>query len=331
MYIKDIGGEFALIGRLAHMVPVDHDQVVVGIGDDAAVLKSGNDPDQYILVTTDTLVADDHFKLSWARPDQIGIKAAECNISDIAAMGGTPVCLFVSLVLTPRTTVQWVEQLYSGLAESCRNHHAVIAGGDTTHGSVITIGITVLGTVPREHLCLRSHARAGDLLAVTGMLGASGAGLRLLTEQKPVSPYLMEKHLTPRCRMDAARHLAPIVHAMIDISDGLASEVNHICNRSNVGACVYADQIPLHPDVIEAGKTLGVNPVEFALNGGEDFELLFTVSPDNVDRLDRTGVKYHVVGKIRPASEGRFLVDPSQKPVVLKGGYNHFNDTRPQS
>lgn len=327
MYIRDIGGEFALIGRLAQKVPTDHPQVVVGIGDDAAVLTSGDDSGPYLLVTTDTIVADDHFRLSWASPEQIGIKAAECNISDIAAMGGTPVCMFVSLVLTPETTVQWVDRLYSGIGESCRNHHVAVAGGDTTHGSVISVGITVLGTVPREHLCLRSHARPGDLLAVTGELGASGAGLRLLLENRPVTPYLLEKHLAPRCRLDAARLLAPVVHAMIDISDGLASEVDHICNRSNVGAKVYADRIPLHSDVIEAGKILGVDPVEFALNGGEDYELLFTVSADKLDQLNQTGVTYHVVGEISPDRNDRWLITASRRRLPLKGGYNHFNET----
>jgi len=325
--IKNIGGEFALIARLSRLVPFDGNEVVVGIGDDAAVLKPQGMSDRYLLVTTDTLVAGSHFKTEWARPDQIGIKSAECNISDIAAMGGRPMTLFVSLVLTRDTSVEWVEEVYRGIAASCRKHGVVIAGGDTTHGSTVTISITALGTVAPDELCLRSHARAGDLLAVTGTLGASAAGLALRLKDQTVSSYLMEQHLAPRCRLDAALKLAPVVNAMIDISDGLASEVNHICNRSRVGARVYADRIPLHPDVVEAGRLLAVDPVEFALNGGEDFELLFTVSPDKQALLDQTGVNYHELGVITDASDERCLVLSEGKEIMLKGGYNHFNET----
>ncbi|MBN1932670.1 MAG: thiamine-phosphate kinase [Desulfobacterales bacterium] len=324
MLIKDAGGEFALIQRLSRIIPSNHDTIVAGIGDDAAVIKINPKDDQYLLVTTDTLVANDHFKTVWAKPEQIGIKTIECNVSDIAAMGGIPTYMFISLVLTPKTTVEWTERLYSGMALSCKKHNIITAGGDTTHGEVEVISITLLGTVSSKNLCLRSQAQPGDWIAVTGALGASSAGLNLLSRDLPVSSYLLEKHLSPHCRLDAAQHLAPIVNAMIDISDGLSSEINHICFQSKVGAQIFAESIPLHPDVIEAGKTLGQAPIDFALNGGEDYELLFTIAPENFNKLKQTGLKYYIVGKITDTEEGCYLITESENKIKLQGGYNHF-------
>ena len=324
MLIKDAGGEFALIERLREIVPSRHPEVLVGIGDDAAVIRINEGQNPFMLVTTDTLVADDHFNTRWAKPEQIGIKTVECNVSDIAAMGGVPTFMFVSLVLTPETTLEWTEGLYRGMADSCGRHGVITAGGDTTHGKVETISITLLGRVSPENLCLRSHAMPGYCIAVTGRLGASTAALNLLRKNLPVTSYLLEKHLTPRCRLDASQLLAPIVHAMIDISDGLASEVNHVCRQSGVGAEVFAKDIPLHPDVIDAGRTLGIPPADFALNGGEDFELLFTISPENLYKLKQTGLSYYQVGRITDRGEAAFLVTESGDKIPLKGGYNHF-------
>lgn len=323
MLIKELGGEFSLIEKLGRIVPSSGKDVVTGIGDDAAVIRKPNDGDGYLLVTTDTLVAGDHFNTSWSQPEQIGIKAAECNVSDIAAMGGLPEFMFVSLVLTPDTSVEWVEGLYRGLAESCGRRNVAVIGGDTTHGPVETVSITLLGSVSSQNLCLREHAKPGDLLAVTGPLGASSACLALLRRELPASEYLLEKHLTPTCRLDASKKIAPIVNAMIDISDGLASEVNHICSRSGVGAFVTEKDIPLHPDVVEAGHRLGKNPAHFALNGGEDFELLFTVPPEKLHEIDNTGTEYTIVGEITPQDKGGHLATASGN-IPLEGGYNHF-------
>ncbi|CAN2041085.1 Thiamine-monophosphate kinase [Candidatus Magnetomoraceae bacterium gMMP-15] len=323
MLIKDIGGEFALIKELSSIIPSTSQDILVGIGDDAAVLKLNHKSNEYMIVTTDTLVENDHFNTLWSTPEQIGIKSIECNVSDIAAMGGTPNFMFISLVLTPDTTVEWTKGLYKGMAESCKKHGVITAGGDTTHGTVKTISITLMGSVSKNKLCLRSHAKPGDLIAVTGNLGASTAALKLLKQNLPVSPYLLKKHLTPCCRLDASQKLAPIVNAMIDISDGLASEVNHICMQSNVSACINAEDIPLHNDVKDAGKTLNILPENFALNGGEDFELLFTISPENLDKLKNKKLIYYIVGKITSGSNS-FLVTKSKDKIPLKGGYNHF-------
>jgi thiamine-monophosphate kinase len=324
MKISEIGGEFALINRMQRIIPQTDDQVVVGIGDDAAVLKQKGAADRYALVTTDTLVEDVHYRTRWSTAHQIGMKAVEVNISDIAAMGGAPTSLFVSLVLAPDASVEWVEALYNGMAEACRRSKVAIAGGDTTHGAVSMISITVLGEVASDRLCLRSHAQVGDHVAVTGTLGGSAAGLNLMLNNMKPSDYLKAKHLTPRCRLEAAQRLALYVHAMIDISDGLASEINHICDQSRTGAHIHADKIPLHPDVIQAGEQLKTDPLLFALNGGEDFELLFTCAPDQLALIEKASIPNHVIGTITADTHDRSLLFNTGDIATLQGGYDHF-------
>jgi thiamine-monophosphate kinase len=324
MKIKEIGGEFALIRRLSEIVPGTHPEVIQGIGDDAAVLRVAPEPAPYLLVTTDILVEAQHFTRAWASPEQIGIKAAECNASDIAAMGGTPQWMFVSLVLPADTEVAWAEGLYRGLAQSCRRHHIAILGGDTTQGALVTVNITLLGTVPPDRLRLRSHARPGDILLVTGCLGASAAALALLSSGRTPSAYLREKHLAPTCRLDVAGMIAPLAHAMIDISDGLGSEVGHICKASQVGAEIRASAIPLHDEVRAAGRLLGVDPLLWGIGGGEDFELLFSMPPENIPCLKAGGVPFYEVGRITDQPGKTLLISREGIATPLEGGYNHF-------
>lgn len=322
MQIKDMGGEFALIEKIAGLSPVHHKDLVKGIGDDTAVIKTNDNT--FLLVTTDMLVENDHFRTDWSMPDQIGVKAVECNASDIAAMGGIPTFMFVSLAFPDQTDSKWIEALYKGMSTSCRKHGIVIAGGDTTKGGLLTINIALMGVTDKNRLCLRSHARPGDLLAVTGCLGGSAACLALLEKSHTPSAYLNQKHLTPQCRLDVSGKIAPHANAMIDISDGLAGEVNHICTQSRTGALVLEDKIPLHDDVVAAGKTTGKPPSQFALEGGEDFELLFTFPPSSKKSLDRTGVDYVVVGEITEKRNGCSILLASGETEPLKGGFNHF-------
>lgn len=324
MDFASIGGEFGLIARLARIAGGGHPDLIVGIGDDAAVLRVAPEPQPYLLVTTDLLVEDVHFTRRWSSAEQIGIKAAECNVSDIAAMGGSPTWMFVSLVVGQDTDPTWCEGLYRGLAESARRHGVVIAGGDTTRGAINTINITLLGQAAPHLLRLRSNACPGDLLTVTGPLGASAAGLAILKSGGRPSDYLLEKHLTPRCRLDVSGIIAPFARAMIDISDGLASEVRHICKMSNVGAQIEAAKIPLHHEVRQAGAISGIDPLEFALGGGEDFELLFTITADNLDRLVEKGISCFTVGRILAAEEGTTIVLPNGERRGLSGGFDHF-------
>jgi len=323
MNISDGGGEFALIERIKKLISIMGSEVVVGIGDDAAVIKTKS-PNEYLLVTTDTLVVGQHFHTEWSSARKIGIKCAECNVSDIAAMGGKPTFLFVSLALPWETQVEWVEELYHGLAEVCERYGVSILGGDTTQGPAEIISITLLGKVDSANLCLRNHAQQGDLLVVTGSLGASAAGLHLQKSNLQVSPYLQKRHLTPHCRLEVAQKIAPFVNAMIDISDGLASEVNHICKKSKTGALIYASKIPLHDFVISAGEKLRLNPLDFALYGGEDFELLFSIRPEKLTKLDNMGIQYHVVGKVTDPNDGRYLITMAGEKVELGTSFHHF-------
>jgi len=324
MKIKEIGGEFALIQRFSEIVPGTRPEVILGIGDDAAVVRVAPEPAPYLLVTTDILVEAQHFKRTWSSAQQIGIKAAECNVSDIAAMGGRPQWMFVSLVLPADTEVSWAEGLYKGLGESCRRHDIALLGGDTTQGALVTVNITLLGSVAPDQLRLRSHARPGDTLLVTGNLGASAAGLALLTSGQSPSDYLREKHLAPRCRLDVAGRIALLAHAMIDISDGLGSEVGHICKASRVGAEIRASAVPLHDEVRAAGRLLAVDPLRWAIGGGEDFELLFSMPPENVLRLRAMGVICYEVGRITDRSGQMLLISEDGTAAPLSGGYNHF-------
>jgi thiamine-monophosphate kinase len=324
MKIKEIGGEFALIRRLSDIVPGMRPEVIQGIGDDAAVLRISPEPAPYLLVTTDILVEEQHFKRAWASAEQVGIKAAECNVSDIAAMGGTAQWMFVSLVLPGDTEVDWAESLYRGISRSCRRHQITLLGGDTTRGALVTVNITLLGSVSPDHLRLRSQARPGDALMVTGTLGASAAALALLTRGHTPSEYLLDKHLAPTCRMDVAGRIAPLAHAMIDISDGLGSEVGHICTASHVGAEILAASVPLHDEVRTAGHHLGVDPLEWAMGGGEDFELLFSIAPENIAQLRASGVSCYEVGRITDQPGSVLLMSGSGIAVPLSGGYDHF-------
>lgn len=325
MKIDAIGGEFALIERLARSAPTTHPDLVAGIGDDAAVIDCRLADGHYLLATTDMLVENRHFRRDWATARQIGIKSVICNLSDIAAMGGRPTFMLVSVALPPDTEVAWVEALYQGMTETCRRHGVVLAGGDTVTGERITISITLLGRVSPPNLRLRSHARPGELLCVTGPLGASAAGLALLSAGLKPPDDLSDKHLAPSCRLDLVPLIAPLARAMIDISDGLAAEVNHICDQSGTGAEIVAAQIPIHPSVPMAAGLTGTRAIDLALSGGEDFELLFSVSPRNRQHLENQGVPLTVVGRVTAAASGRILTLPGGKQTALAGGYNHFS------
>jgi thiamine-monophosphate kinase len=322
--INEIGGEFELIQRLSKLIPADNNEVVKGIGDDAAVLRIAPEPAPYLLVTTDMLVENHHFCRTWSAPEQIGVKAAECNLSDIAAMGGVPQWMFASISLPEDIDVAWVENMYRGIARSCQTHKVVLLGGDTTRGENITINITLLGRVEPDRLCLRSAARPGDLIMVTGTLGASAAGCALLNKGKQPSKYLMEKHLTPTCRLDISGQIAFHANAMIDISDGLGPETRHICTQSNVGARIYARDIPIHEEVRTAARLLRVDPLEWALSGGEDFELLFTIAPEKLDPLGTCKTALFKIGEITDAAAGIVLIESSGRAMGLPGGYDHF-------
>ena len=305
-------GEFGLIDLLASKV--GHGvELVKGIGDDCAVLDG---EELYTLLTTDMLVSGDHFNTEWQTARQIGWKSMIANVSDIAAMGGYPLWSLVSLALPENIQVEYLEEIYDGMLSASERYGFTIIGGDTTHGDILVINIVMIGRVEKDLLCLRSHAKVGDLICVTGDLGKSWAGLELLRAGK--TGYT-DYHIEPSCRLEEARELAPHVNGMIDVSDGLASEVLHICQQSGVGAVVDKEKIPISEKTRETGVLLDKDPYRWALSGGEDFELVFTLPESELESIK--GVRYTVLGEI--IKEGRYLSDAGKK-LELKGGYDHF-------
>ncbi len=318
MKISEIGGEFALISRLSRRDYSDP-AIIRGVGDDCAVIA--HTAEKHLLVTTDMMVEDSHFKAGWANPFQVGKKLMEVNVSDIVSMGGTPTYAFISLALTKDTEVEYMDELYRGIYASADKHGVALIGGDTTSGAGIVLNIALLGEVEKDLLCLRSDAKPGDLICVTGTLGKSAAGLYLLLAGK--SGYL-KGYQEPECRLvSEGRIIAKRAHAMIDVSDGLASEVGHICEESGTGARIDHASIPLSADTREAARAVSMDPYDFALNGGEDFELVFTLPPGEETALRKEFSDFTVVGEILKKSDGLFILKDGKREE-LKGGFNHF-------
>ncbi|MFH1055806.1 MAG: thiamine-phosphate kinase [Candidatus Altiarchaeota archaeon] len=310
--IKDIGGEFALIDRVAR-----RGGAVVGVGDDAAVLKYTKE--KHLLFTTDMLCEGDHFNLLWSTPKEIGMKAMEVNVSDIGAMGGLPTYAVISLSLKPDTSVEFMDGFYEGIYKAADEYNVKVVGGDTTHAALMVVNVALLGEVEKDMLSLRSDAKVGDLICVTGDLGKSTAGLELL---KAGIKGDVKAHLQPKCRLKEARKIAKYCNALIDVSDGLASEVNHICEMGRVGAVVHRDRIPVSKSTVESARKVGKDPVEYALNGGEDFELVFTVPKKRMGKI-KVDCPVTVVGEILERKQGA-LLESNGTRRQLKGGYDHF-------
>lgn len=327
MLIKELG-EFNLIKRLSAGLVPTRKGIIAGIGDDAAALASPEGKLQ--IVTTDMLVEDVHFRLKTASPFQIGWKSMAANISDIAAMGGEPTYAFVSIGFTRQTRVEFADELYAGMKKIADVYSVDIVGGDTVSAPQIVINIALLGEVEPENLVRRSGAKVGDTLLVTGDLGGADAGLAILENGLKLNDT--KKHLMPTPRVNEGRLLAKsgYVTSMIDISDGLASEVNHICEMSNTGALVYMKGIPLSDNIRQVAGYTNRNPYDFALYGGEDYELLFTSQPDKVSFLTeeiykKTGTKLTTVGIIQDISHSIAIEEDSGKIAPLyPRGYDHF-------
>ena len=317
MKIADIGGESALIRLIVKNI--DDPDIIKGVGDDCAVIRYKNE--SHLLVTTDMMVENDHFSLDWYSPKQVGMKLMESNVSDILAMGGKPDYAFLSLSLKKDTSVEFIEELYKGLYHSAKRHDILILGGDTTHGTEYVFNLALTGKVRPDLLRLRSTARRGDLICVTGTLGGSKAGLELLKERK--KGYLKD-YLEPKARIcSEAETIAKYANAMIDISDGIGSEVNHICRESCCGSVIFYDSIPLSKQTKESAAKLNMDPYDFALYGGEDFELLFTIPGDKLELLEKRFSDFTVVGEIVNKLDGISLFKDSKKEKLRKG-YDHF-------
>lgn len=326
-------GERALIERIRRRLDAAGEPgegVLVGIGDDAAAITLPQD--RVLLATTDMLVEEVDFRRSYASPREIGWKALAVNLSDIAAMGGIPRYALVSLGLPEATTIEEVEELYEGLSTLAKIHRVHVIGGDTGAAPALTLSITVIGEVEPLRLVRRSGARVGDAFAVTGSLGASAAGLAMLNqgkgdldEWKP----LTHAHLMPTPRIMEGAALARLgVHAMIDLSDGLATDLGHICRASGVGARLWLPRLPISEGANRAAAALGLDPWRLAVSGGEDFELLFALPARDVTacfvELEReTGTKATVIGEVVTAPDLVFL-DEDGRPVPVGAGFEHF-------
>lgn len=322
MKIKQIGGEFGLIERIKSKIKLYSKDVVAGIGDDAAVLEY--DKIFYLLFTTDMLVENDHFSLEYSTPEQIGMKAIEQNVSDIAAMGGLPKFAVVSLALPDNIDVKSVDKMYDGINKKAAKYKIDIVGGNITHSKEIVINVAMLGFVEKKYLALRNGAKIGDLIFCSGDVGASTAGLELLRHNLKGSS--IKNHLEPVCRLDLAGKLVKIgINSMIDVSDGVASEVKHICHESNVGAVIYADKIPISKSTIIDAKKSNKNPLDFALYGGEDFELVFTADKNKLNQLRKYDVT--VIGKILNKKGGIKIVK-NNKTLKFESGFDHFKRLR---
>ena len=314
MKVKDIG-EFGLIDLISKKSKDKN--VLVGIGDDAAVIKTKG----LQVLTTDCLVEGDHLRKEWFTPEQIGMKSIEINISDVASMGAIPKYVLVSLALPKDLDVEFVEKLYKGMWKTCDKYNIEIIGGNMTHCEQIVISITLTGEVNKNNLSLRSSAKPGDFIFVSGHLGNGRAGLRLFQENLDGSEDVRKSYLEPKAQLDFSKKIAKFVNAMEDISDGLAPEIRHICDESKCGAIIYQDKIPIKDEVRNVAKQLGEDEYDYALYGGEDFELVYTVSKNNLDNVNG-----FLVGEITKNKGVRLSFNGKEKEI-LENGYDHFSNS----
>lgn len=329
-------GEFGLIKRLTENIGLKNPSTRYGIGDDAAVLEY---PDKQILVTTDLLMEGVHFDLTYTPLKHLGYKSAMVNLSDIYAMNGTPRQITVSLAISKRFSVEDMEEFYTGLKLACDLHHVDIIGGDTTSSLTgLAISITCIGEAEKEKIVYRNGAHETDLICVTGDLGAAYMGLQLLEREKKVfqgqqeinpdfsgKEYLLERQLKPEARRDIIEKLHDMgikPTAMMDISDGLSSELMHICTQSHVGCRIYEERIPLDYQTAVMAEELNMNVITCALNGGEDYELLFTAPITDHEKVAEME-NIRIIGHITKPELGMALITRDGQEFELKAqGWN---------
>ena len=331
-------GEFGLIERLAKKLTATNKSTVRGTGDDCAVLEKNEH--EYTLVSTDLLMEGIHFDLMYSPLKHLGYKAVMVNLSDIYAMNGTPEHVTVSIAVSAKFTVEALEQLYEGINFACQHCGVDVVGGDTSSSLTgLALSITAIGSVAKTDVIYRSGAQENDLICLSGDLGASYMGLQILQREKHVFAqagaqpefegyeYLLQRHLKPEARRDIIEQLriAGIVPtSMIDVSDGLSSELLHICKQSNKGCKVYEERIPISEDVATACKEFGMVPLITALHGGEDYELLFTVPLKSYDDVKKIP-SVRIIGSMCAQDVGATMVSKAGEIIALKAqGWNSF-------
>jgi len=334
--VADIG-EFPFIARLAQHLPPYAPDVVEGVGDDVAVIRL--DVGRLLLLTCDIQVSGVHFLPDVITPYQLGHKVAAINLSDIGAMGGRPLHFLFSLGLPPETRVEDMEAMYDGIRDECAPLGVDVVGGNVSRAPVLIVDASLIGEVAEDKLLRRKGARPGDCVLVTGSLGASRAGLELVLHREraqqlsgDVSDAALAAHLTPRPRVREGQIIAACggATAMIDVSDGLAADLGHICDLSGVGVRIFAQDVPVANAARKIAPTVGADPLAWALGGGEDYELCFTAQPNRVQALTEavhraTGTSVHVIGQVLPQEAGRWLHLPNGSEMPLAStGWDHF-------
>ncbi len=332
-------GEFGLIKQLTQQFPINQKSTIKGIGDDAAVIKYSMD--KHTVVSTDLLLEGIHFDLMYCPLKHLGYKSVVVNVSDIYAMNAIPRQITVSIGISNRFSVEALEEFYDGVRLACKNYGVDLIGGDTTSSQKgFIISITAIGEVEESKLAYRNTAKEGDLIFVTGDLGASYLGLQILEREKKIflenpgvevkleeDQYLVERQLKP----EAQRETIELFHeleitptAMIDISDGLSSELKHICAQSNVGCHIFEEQIPIFQETYDAALKLHLDPITCAMNGGEDYELLFCMNKTDAQKIyGRHGIK--CIGEIKNSSYGLVLESKAGfHHEITAQGWNHI-------
>jgi thiamine-monophosphate kinase len=327
-------GEFGLIKRINSGIKTTLPDTIRGIGDDAAVIDAG---EEYGLLSSDLMLEGVHFDLTFFPLKHLGYKAIAINVSDIAAMNGIPRQVTVNLALSNRFSLEAIDELYVGMKLACADYNVDLVGGDTSSSrSGLLISVSVFGKVNKEKITYRNTAKPNDLLCVTGDLGGAYLGLQLLEREKQVflanpdmqpelegKDYVIQRQLRPEARMDVVYELAEagvVPTSMIDVSDGLASDLLHICAQSGVGAVVFEERLPIDDQTYLAASELNIGPITAAMNGGEDYELLFTVSQASYD-LIKNNPKISFIGYITGNKEEIVLhtKGDSRVPITAQG------------
>jgi thiamine-monophosphate kinase len=330
----DTLGEFALIDHLTKDIKLENSSTILGIGDDASVIDKG---DNYSLLSTDLLIEGVHFNLAYSPLMHLGYKAVAVNVSDICAMNGCAKQIIVGLAVSNRFTIEALEKLYEGIKLACKHYGVDLVGGDTTSStSGLMISITVLGEVEKDIITYRSGAKVNDLVVCTGDLGAAYLGLQLLNRENEIfkdnptiqpdlggNDYILKRQLKPEASVKyikILKELNIIPTSMIDISDGLSSEALHISKASSVGLTIHEDKIPIDHTVMNLSAEFKINPIVCALNGGEDYELLFTVNQQHYDKLKKDP-DFTIIGFVNDKSQGNNFIatDGSSHQLTAQG------------
>jgi thiamine-monophosphate kinase len=333
-------GEFGLIDHLTKNFDIKNPSTLKGIGDDAAVLDF---KDKKVIVSTDLLIEGVHFDLAYMPLKHLGYKAVVANVSDICAMNAKPTQITVSIAVSSRFPLEALEELFDGITIASQIYNVDVVGGDTTSSQKgLIISITAIGEAKEEEIIYRNGAKENDLVVVTGDIGAAYMGLQVLEREKQVfkvNPnnqpdlenytYLIERQLKPEARTDIRELLEKLEvkpTSMIDISDGLSSEVMHLCKQSNVGCTIYEEKLPLDPQLISVCEEFNIDSTTVAINGGEDYELLFTIALEDFDKI-KANPNLTVIGHINKQSEGIHLVTRANQKIEMKArGWNALEE-----